>query len=594
MTPPRPTKSARPTLYIVIFAAWAMSIAWFHPRLWSLLDHAPGPLASGALLFFIVFTEIAWLYGFYNLGVIGFAMWYRHRQRVSPPPADPPVTAPLPQVAMLYLTCNDFVEASAASCLSQDYPAYRMYILDDSSDEACRAQVNRFAERDPARIQIVRRADRSGFKAGNLNHGLATAAVHEPLFAIVDADEILPDDFLSRMVPRLLSDPSCGYVQANHRCNHRDAGTLAGAVGVGIDIHWRWYHPLRNRWGFVMLLGHGALIRRQVWEETGGFPNIVSEDLGFSVRARERGWGGIFADDIVCLEDFPENMRAFRVRHIKWTRGTCEFFAREMWPVLKAKGMPLVEKIDVLFPALSLPLALFYFLFVIDANILFTWLFSHQKPLTMVLAGTEWVLPMRALDARFAVVSSWDFFLITLLTFIAPVLCFVIELAHKPRELFAFLCRSSVIYSALGPLSSLGVVGYLLSGKATFLVTGDRGASAAGAAIPGRAPSLWKRATALVRSAVNTSHPDHPLVQGFEVLCGVVFGLVCLQMAQLSFLGLALGFVMAPVLHNAPWDHPLLQRLVYVPFTLIMGGLMIGGMGLLGVQSVFFGYGFHF
>lgn len=593
MTPPRPAAPASPTLYIAIFGAWFASIAWFHPRLWALLHLAHSPIATGALLFFIVFTEIAWLYGFYNVGVVLFAMWYRHRQRVAPAPADPPVAEPLPQVAMLYLTCNDFVAASAESCLSQDYPAYRVYILDDSSDATCRAQVDAFAARDPQRIQVVRRTDRRGFKAGNLNHGLAMAAVQEPLFAIVDADEILPDDFLTRMVPRLLSDPSCGYVQANHRCNHRDDGTIAGAVGVGIDIHWRWYHPLRNRWGFVMLLGHGALIRRQVWEEIGGFPEIVSEDLGFSVRARERGWGGRFADDIVCLEDFPENMRAFRVRHIKWTRGTCEFFAREMWPVLKAKGMPWVEKIDVLFPALSLPLALFYFLFVIDANLLFTLLFSHAKPLTMVLAGHEVVLPMRALDAGFAVVSSWDFFLVTLLTFIAPVLCFIIELARRPRELFGFLCRSSVIYSALGPLSSLGVVGYLLSGKATFLVTGDRGAANATTAVPAR-PSVWKRATALVRSAINTSHPDHPLVQGFEALCGVVFGLACLQMGQLSFLGLALGFMMAPVLHNAPWNHPIVQRMVYVPFSLIMGGLMVGGLGLLGVQTVFFGYGFHF
>ena len=37
-----------------------------------------------------------------------------------------------------------------------------------------------------------------------------------------------------------------------------------------------------------------------------------------------------------------------------------------------------------------------------------------------------------------------------------------------------------------------------------------------------------------------------------------------------------------------------MQRLVYVPFMLIIGGLLFGGLGLLGMQSVFFGYGFHF
>jgi cellulose synthase/poly-beta-1,6-N-acetylglucosamine synthase-like glycosyltransferase len=593
MTPPRPAPAARPTLYLTIFAAWFATLAWFHPRLWALLDLAHTPVATFALMFFIVFTELAWLYGYYNVGVILFAIAFRRLRKATPADAHDTMPIPAPTVALLYLTCNDFVEASAASCITQDYSSYHIYMLDDSSDAACQAQVDAFAASHAEQVTVVRRADRRGFKAGNLNHGLAHAAICEPLFAIVDADEILPTDFLRRMVPRLTSDPTTGYVQANHRCNHCDDGTIAGAVGVGIDIHWRWYHPLRNRWGFVMLLGHGALIRRQVWEEIGGFPEIVSEDLGFSVRARALGWGGVFADDIVCLEDFPADMRAFRVRHIKWTRGTCEFFAREMWPVLRAKGMPLVEKIDVLFPALSLSLALFYFLFVLDANLVFTVLFSHAKPLTLALGGLQLVLPMRALDVGFAVVSSWDFFLITILTFIAPVLCFIIELASRPRELFRFLCRSSVIYSALGPLSSVGVVGYLLSGKATFLVTGDRGQARAGI-IKASVLPMWQRGWNLLRSAVRTSHPDHPLVQGFELACGIVFAIACLQMGQLSFLGLAMGFALAPVLHNTPWNHPTIQRVVYVPFSLIMGGLMVGGLGLLGVQTVFFGYGFHF
>ncbi|MBK6781201.1 MAG: hypothetical protein IPG75_16930 [Gemmatimonadetes bacterium] len=83
-------------------------------------------------------------------------------------------------------------------------------------------------------------------------------------------------------------------------------------------------------------------------------------------------------------------------------------------------------------------------------------------------------------------------------------------------------------------------------------------------------------------------------MQGFEVACGVVFGVACLQLVQLSFLGLAFAFVLLPVLHHVPWENPLVQRLIYVPFLFILGGLLIGGLGLLGLQPVFFGYGFHF
>lgn len=581
--------AARPTMYAAIFAAWIGSLVWFHPRLVSLLDLARGPVGVGALLFFIVFTELAWLYGLYNIGVVSFALWHRQARRRRAP-AVPVLGEDPPPVAILYLTCNDFVETSAASCLTQDYPAYRLYLLDDSSDPAFQARVDAFAAGREDRVQVVRRADRRGFKAGNLNHGLAAAAVTEPLFALVDADEELPPDFLRRTVPMLLADDRCGFVQANHRSNPRGRGALQSAVGVGIDIHWRWYHPLRNRWGFVMLLGHGAVIRRQVWEEIGGFPEIVSEDLAFSLRARARGWHGVFAEDVICYEEFPETIRAFRVRHMKWTRGTCEFFAREMWPALRSRAVPLVEKLDVLFPALSLPLSLVYFLFVIDANLVFAVLFTEPHPITVVLGGQSWVLPTRALDPRFSLVQGWDFFLITVMTFLAPILCFVIELAGRPRQLFKFLCQSTVMYAALGPMSSLGVLGYLFTGKATFLVTGDqsRGASASAGGLG------FRRLGALVRSALTGSHPDHPLVQGFEIACGVVFGVACLQLVQLSFLGLAVAFVMLPVLHHVPWEHPVVQRLVYLPFLLILAGLAIGGLGLLGMQPVFFGYGFHF
>ncbi|MGE0352897.1 MAG: glycosyltransferase [Gemmatimonadales bacterium] len=592
MTTSRPHPAARPALYLAIFGAWALSLAWFHPRLAGLLDLAHGPLAVGAVLFFIVFTELAWLYGFYNVGVVTFALVYRWRARHLGLRAPGPLPDPAPPVALLYLTCNDFVEESAASCLVQEYPNYRLYLLDDSSDPGYQAQVDAFAGRHPGRVRVVRRAERRGFKAGNLNDGLARAAVDEPLFALVDADEVLPPNFLRRMVPMLLADDRCGYVQANHKANPAGRGGLKAAVGVGIDIHWRWYHPLRNRYGFVMLLGHGALVRRKVWEDVGGFPEIVSEDLAFSLRARHHGWHGVFAEHVICQEEFPETIRAFRVRHMKWTRGTCEFFAREMWPALRSRRIPLVEKLDVLFPALSLPLTLVFFLFVIDANLIFATLFTRPHPLTVALGGWSLVLPTRALLPEFGMVTSWDFFLITVLTFVAPVLVFVIELRRKPWELFRFLSQSSVIYAALAPMSALGVVGYLLTGKATFLVTGDRSRQATGGN-PGRG-SWPARAWRSAREAVRGSHPDHPLVQGFEVACGAVFGVSCLQLMQVSFLGLSIGFIMLPILHHVPWDNPLVQKLVYLPFLLIMAGLMVGGLGLIGMQSVFFGYGFHF
>lgn len=585
-------RSPRPHLYIFVFTAWLASVIWFHPRLASLLDLATTPFGFGALLFFIVFTQVAWLYAFFNFGVIIFAIIYRKRHAQIDVDTGP-LPSPAPGVAVLYTTANDFVEESAVSCVMQDYPNFTVYILDDSSDPDYRAIVDAFGARYPDRVRIVRRPDRKGFKAGNINHGLSHVAVSEPLFALADADEIFPSDFLAKLVPRLLADERCGFVQANHRSNPDSKSSLASYMGIGIDIHWRWYHPLRNRYGFVMLLGHGALIRRECWEEIDGFPELVSEDLAFALRIRERGWRGFFAEDVICYEDFPETVRAFRVRHMKWTRGTCEFLAKEMARAVRSRGISWVEKLDIFFPTLNLPFSLFYFLFVIDANLVLAALFGREQYMTVVLGGMNLSLPVWRLDAGFAVLNGVDFYLITVMTLLAPILCFIIDMFRTPRLMFHFLSRSTALYGSLGPLSCLGVLFFLMTGKAIFHVTADRSGQAQ-LQMAGLQPPIPRRVKEWWRRLLTASHPDNKVIQGFEVLCGIVFGVMCLRMVQVSFFGVAMAFVLLPVMHHISWERPFLRGLIYLPFMLVLLGIVLGGLSLAGIQTVLFGFGFHF
>jgi hypothetical protein len=379
-------------------------------------------------------------------------------------------------------------------------------------------------------------------------------------------------------------------VQASHRYNPDAPSAFSASLGAGIDSHWRWYQPLRNRYGFVMLLGHGALLRRAAWEIVGGFPEIVSEDLAFALRIREHGFRGQFAEDVVCQEDFPETMRAFRIRHMKWTRGTCEFLFREMGRALRSRRIPLVEKLDVLFPTLNLPLSLLYFLFILDANVVLPALFGEARAMTLVAGGARLTVPFTLLDARFLPVMTPDFYAITLLTLLAPVLCFILDMWRTPLRLLKFLGHSTAAYGTLGPLSSIGVLLYLVTGKAVFHVTADRG--------DGRSIATSDSALARLRAAASRlfagSHPDHLAVQGLEILCGVAFAVICLQTFQISFMGLSLGFILLPVLHHKRWENPLLRMLVHVPFAFILLGIALGGLSLLGLSTVLFGYGFHF
>ncbi|TNE57780.1 MAG: glycosyltransferase [Bacteroidetes bacterium] len=586
----------KPTLYLVVFSVWIAALVWFQPRLLLLLDMAYNLPSQIALWLFVGFIDFAWLYGIYNVAIVSFALYYRIKNKVAPASGNLTATAAsatFPPVAILYTTCNDFVEESVLSCVRQDYPNFTVYMLDDSSGQDYKDQVDAFAARFPGRVQVIRRPDRKAFKAGNMNHGLAEAATEEPYFAIADADEILPPDFLTKLVPIMENDPTCGFVQANHRANPDSKSALAKSLGVGIDIHWKWYQPLRNEYGFVMFLGHGALLRRKCWEEIGGFPDIVSEDLGFAIHIREKGYRGRFIEDVICYEDFPDTVRAFRIRHMKWTRGTSEFLRRKMGWLLRAKNISWTEKLDVLFPTLNLPLTLLYFVFMLNANLALPVFFSYQQDLTFVIGGHEFLIPILALSPGFEVIYDWDFFTITLLTFFAPVLSFVLALAHKPLKLFRFLSHSTALYAALSPLSSIGVLAYMISGKAFFLVTGDVNQQEYKSKAGGNWFSMKKVRDGWTQFLAK-SHPDTRIVQGFEIGAGLLFMVLSLMMFQISFFGLCLAFLLLPLMHHLSWENRFVKVAVYIPFILIMLGVTLSGLSVFGMKAVFFGYGFHF
>ena len=67
-----------PLLYMTIFGLWGLCLLWFQPRLWSLMVIPESVPAQAVLLFFILFIDLAWLYGLYNVCVVIFALIHRY------------------------------------------------------------------------------------------------------------------------------------------------------------------------------------------------------------------------------------------------------------------------------------------------------------------------------------------------------------------------------------------------------------------------------------------------------------------------------------------------------------------------------------
>src|SRR5215475_8990769 len=117
----------------------------------------------------------------------------------------------LPHVLVQLPVCNEGLLAVrvAEAAARMEWPKDRLTIqlLDDGDGDGHTALARDVMAVTPegVKLDILRRGNRSGFKAGNLAFGLKHCDA--PYVAIFDADFVPPRDFLKRTVPVLLGDP---------------------------------------------------------------------------------------------------------------------------------------------------------------------------------------------------------------------------------------------------------------------------------------------------------------------------------------------------------------------------------------------------
>lgn len=372
--------SGSPVLYEVILAVWVLLCAGLAGASYPVVIAAfhrsavTGVLASVTVAFVAYF----WLNGVKD---VAYPIAYRLMTHRSPPYMIMP--AYCPSVAILYVTCNDFSAASLDSSAQQTYPRCEVFILDDSYKSEYKRQVDEYAQRRGYRV--VRRVDRSGYKAGNLNNFLRDDGQRFDFFVIVDSDEILPPDFTRRCLDYFMLDSTTGIVQANHVAT-RNRTTFMRTFAPGVDSHWPAYQAVKARYGFMSLLGHGAMVSLEAYNAAGGFPHIVAEDISFAISVKKAGYKTAFAMDITCEEEFPPDYAAFKKRHKKWTEGNMEFIRNLTGPILFTKSLTWYEKLDIVLFTYSLPLTGLFSLYVIINAIVFPLMsFQYRYPLWMLV-----------------------------------------------------------------------------------------------------------------------------------------------------------------------------------------------------------------
>lgn len=550
----------KPHLYLVLIGLWLLVLAASAPSFWRTFIGLDSVLAKVLFIPFVGCLALFWFYGLYHLVFLVFS--YLPRPHLGEMARALAERTPVSKVAIIYCTYNDFNRDAALTCIGQDYPDHHVFILDVSTDENMRRQVDAFHEEFAFATTLVRLPPRPGFKARSLNDALKTAVGDKyRFFAVCDADNYWPPDFLSRTIPYFLLDERIAFVQAKAASSGRSQGKFAHDFEVAIDASWTLHQLPRDRYGLLMCMGHSVVVRREAWEKVGGYPEIVQEDTAFTMRLRDHGYYGLFAPEVVCGEDFPEDFRRCRRRQFRLVQADTEILFTQMPGFLRNKDVSFVEKLDILARTIRIPSQTLALPFLLLA-------------FPLVPLANKGVLSAASLDVTFGFTLSPYLITVTLLAATAPLYPFFLYLRRKPLELAPLVFRSITLHCSFLTLAVTSFAAYVLRGRAMFLVTGTQDGAA-----------VRSEPTGGVRRFLQRLNPDSSLAKAFDIGAGLLLGYVGLATGSLAILGIASILLMSPAIHQYGWHNKTILVAVHLPLALLISGLVVSLSSGFGAQS---------
>jgi len=311
------------------------------------------PWAPVLLALYYSVLVVLSFFGLHRLMLVFIYLRTGGRRAVQPPPPlpDDPQTWPVVTVQLPLYNEMYVAERLIDAVCRLDYPAGRLEIqvLDDSTDETTEIVVRAVAAWREQGVDIhhLHRTDRTGFKAGALEAGLAQA--RGEFLAIFDADFVPSADFLLRSVPYFLADPKLGLVQGRWDHINRAYSLLTRVEAILLDGHFMIEHSARNRSGrFFNFNGTAGIWRRTAIESSGGWEHdTLTEDLDLSFRAQLQGWRFLYLPKLKVPSELPVDVNGFKSQQYRWAKGAVQTGRKLLGRVWRAP-LPLKVKFEAL------------------------------------------------------------------------------------------------------------------------------------------------------------------------------------------------------------------------------------------------------
>jgi cellulose synthase/poly-beta-1,6-N-acetylglucosamine synthase-like glycosyltransferase len=239
----------------------------------------------------------------------------------------------------------------------------RIYLLDDSKDDAYKKSMNRIAEvhdceyitvKDSRLIRkhgracsLIRRDERTGFKAGNINNAIKNY-VEEDFFVILDSDQAPLPGFLEETMDHF-SDEHVGFVQTpQHFVN--GATPLERAEKIGMNIFYHAQSASKSFDGAMPFCGTNVVVRKKAFEAVNGFSYYTAtEDIDLGIRMNAAGYFGVYVPEVLAVGYAPGSFTSYSSQQYRWANGNLAILRRNWANILFSGKFSLRYQIHTLF-----------------------------------------------------------------------------------------------------------------------------------------------------------------------------------------------------------------------------------------------------
>jgi cellulose synthase (UDP-forming) len=218
----------------------------------------------------------------------------------------------------VYNEPKEIVTRTLEACTRLKWKAgTRIYLLDDSTNEDDKRNMEGLSRKFDA--VLVRRSDRTGYKAGNINNAVSKH-VKEKYFAIFDSDQAPLPEFLEETMDNF-QDKEIGFVQTPQ--HFIDCNTpIERAQQLGNNIFYQTLCVSKADDRSMPFCGTNVVVRTEAFRLVHGFSYYTAtEDIELGLRMNEAGYHGAYVPKVLVHGYAPTNYNAYASQQYRWANG---------------------------------------------------------------------------------------------------------------------------------------------------------------------------------------------------------------------------------------------------------------------------------